>query len=90
MKNRVNLIINNIYQEGAKHKETDKIDNGKVAAACEFFPRLRVRLWVTALSWKTGQHDLLPRFTRCTPAREEHKLYIYAFSRHFLKQLTLH
>lgn len=42
MKNRANLIYNNIYQEGAEHKETDKVDNGKVAAAREFFPGLIV------------------------------------------------
>lgn len=55
------------YQKSAQHEEADKVNNGKVAATAKLLPWLKVRLWVTALSWETGQHDLLPRLTRSTP-----------------------
>ena len=59
-------------QESTQHEEADKINDGKVAAAAELLSGLVVGLGVAAFTWKTGQHDLLPRLTCSTPAHTEH------------------
>lgn len=55
-------------QKSAQHEEADEVHDCKVAATAELLPRFVVRLRVTAFSRQTGQHDLLPRLTRRTPA----------------------
>lgn len=55
------------HQKGAQHEEADEIDDGKVAPTGELFPRLIIRLRVTAFAGQAGQHDFLPGLPRCTP-----------------------
>lgn len=54
------------YQEGAEHVESDKINDGKSAAARHLLPGVVVWLRVTQFPWHAGQHDLLPRLSSGT------------------------
>lgn len=63
-------------QESTQHEEADEIDDGEVAATAELFPWFVVRLWVAAFTWKTGQHDLLPRLACSTSARTHTIIYL--------------
>lgn len=54
-------------QESTQHEEADEVNDGDVAAAAELLSWFVVRLGVAAFTWKTGQHDLLPRLACSTP-----------------------
>lgn len=55
------------HQEGTKHKEADKISDGKIAATGKFLSRAEVRLGITPIPRKGSKHYLLPCLTSGTP-----------------------
>lgn len=58
------------HQERAEEDEGDKIDVGQVGATALvlILPGCRRRVWLTALAFQAGEHDLLPCLTGGTPA----------------------
>lgn len=60
------------YQEGTKHVEADKVEDGEAAAAggLPFCAVVGLRLWSALLAWHAGQHDVLPGLPCGTPGGE--------------------
>lgn len=55
------------HQEGAEHVEADEVEDGEAAAAgVVIHDAVNLRIRVTHLVGETGQHNLLPGFTRRT------------------------
>lgn len=61
------------YQEGAEEDEGDKVAVSKVCPTASLVVRGQGEggeggVWLTLLTWQTGEHDLLPGLPCCTPS----------------------